>query len=273
MRSTLRVWLDRCEWGVVSVGTVLAALRTIYPDPGGVDGAIKAILIGYLHSYYAVGVLVGTGLVVGLKTGRLMLDHFGTDKKAIKAVLDSGHQVYFRQQPRETANYHRVTLFRARRHVRDCPWIRCDTWELRTWKFWQWQWGWRWTLRMVARSGTAYQHPCISFTVDTENEDRNEGVCGRAWFMDATCTEVDLPDWATATPAGRAEYAERSRMALEKAAALRVKSRSLSAHVVRRKGVRWGVVVFDSREPNGVDGTTPRAELIAMTAMALGHLV
>lgn len=62
-------------------------------------------------------------------------------------------------------------------------------------------------------------------------------------------------------------------MRLETCGKIRVKSRSVTASVVRRAGERWGVVVFDSRDPQGVAQVPEKTAVVELTAFLLSQIV
>lgn len=164
-----------------------------------------------------------------------------------------------------------MTLFKAARHWRDVPP------DPRKWNGWP---RWKRSLKVYCRSGTAYLKSSTRLAIDDDSEIGNEGAAGRSWFTNAQCIVSGLPAWPNPTPADPEndpvcrDYAQRGFMTVKKAASLNVRSRSVSAHVVRtRAGERWGVVVFDSREPEGVSQDAPTALLMELTAYLLTRFV
>lgn len=270
--EALRRWVQRAEWAFVAALAVVAAVRTSV-DPAKLQDTVwKHVVVGLQNHYVAVVAVLALSIFAS-KLGHSGLERWTTSHKAIKAVLDSAHRIYFqgvaKSDPQDLYQ-HRVTLFRARRYIRDLPLMK---WRLRDWPWW------KRGLRVYCRSGTAYQHSRTRLAIDDDNESANEGIAGRAWFTNAAWTVSDLPEWpAEATnPAEDQtcnEYAERGYMSVSKAKSVAVKSRSVSAHVVRTKsGEKWGVLVFDSRDPQGVADMPERKHIIELSAHLLSQLV
>ena len=93
-----------------------------------------------------------------------------------------------------------------------------------------------------------------SFKINNNDETKNEGLAGQAWFRNATASVGDLPEcpnpWSDADARCQA-YAKAGLLTAKKAGRLKVRSRSLLATPVRNfKGNQWGVLVLDSRLPN-----------------------
>jgi hypothetical protein len=107
----------------------------------------------------------------------------------------------------------------------------------------------------------------------------NEGVAGKAWFINASATILNLPLWPE-SPNGakdydiRREYAERGLLSMQKAVRLNVKSRSITATVVRSPiGKKWGVLVLDSRHPDGVSDNAEKQALVELSAAIMSTIV
>jgi hypothetical protein len=253
------------EWALTGILPVVAvALRV---DPTQYSQLPRALLETIQR--HAVGtVLALSSAILVLKVVQKLSERWATDHGAIKAVLDSAHKVYFERVAKMDPDrqvYHRVTLFRARKRLRDLDLLHPGRWKP--------------SLTIYCRSGTAYQKSSTRMAIDDEDENANEGVAGRAWFLNGQCTVSDLPEWPTApgdameNPVCQ-EHAAKGRLSVTQAAALKVKSRSLGAHVVRTTtGARWGVVVFDSRDANGVSEAPEKKALLELTAILLSQLV
>jgi hypothetical protein len=261
------------EWALTALLSVVAAVRN-FIDPAVQTGPLRRALLASLHDNYVVLVFGLTLAIFSLKVSQHFMERWSTNHKAIKAVLDSAQKVYFKEVAQAAPDRlfeHRVTLFRARRHWRDLP--------LNPRKWWRWPpiHAWKRALSIHCRSGTAYQLSPTRLHIDDEDEHANEGIAGRAWFTDAQCIVTDMPEWPTACadPGNNptcAAYANMGYLSVQRAAGLRVKSRSIGAHVIRRAaGVRWGVVVFDSREAKGV--SPEKKPLMELTAYLLTQLV
>lgn len=259
------------EWTLAFVLTLIAAARLRKPEE--VENDLARLLLTYLGRHYLSAVFfLATGILL-LKIFQKAGERWTTDRKAVKAVLDSAHRSYFKGVPDGELYAHRVTLFRARRHFRDFP--------LRVWAWRTWPWHlWKRSLRIHCRSGTAYQRSATRWRVDDEDELANEGVAGRIWFTNAAYGVEDLPEWPDPTPPNPStdgtcqQYARRCHLSVERAAMLNVKSRSVGGSIVRSsRGARWGVVVFDSRDPRGVSNEAVKVEMMGLTAHLLGQLV
>jgi hypothetical protein len=262
----LRPWVERFEWACVAALAVVAAVRSTV-DPTQLGDTLWMHVVTALRNWYIPVVAVLAFCIFGSKIAQSVLERWTTSHKAIKAVLDSTHTVYFENAAnvdQKNLYQHRVTLFRARCYFRDLPL-----------KFWKWQR----SLRVYCRSGTQYQHSRVRLWINDDDEFANEGVAGRAWFTNAVCTVPDLPEWPAGCPDPTAdpicvEYAKQGFMTVAQAASVSVKSRSVSAHVVRTKtGEKWGVLVFDSRDPQGVADLPERKHIIELCAHLLSQLV
>lgn len=133
---------------------------------------------------------------------------------------------------------------------------------------------------MFARSGTAYHRSRTFLRINDEVETANEGLAGKAWFINATVTQLNLPAWPDANRAissdwsSRKEYAERGFLTVDKAEGLNVKSRSVTATVVRSAiGKKWGVLVLDSRDPQGVSDAPDKKALMDLAADIMSNVV
>ena len=245
---------------------VIAVVRTV--DSDRITHPLGAALVAEVKEHDVALVVFLALAVLGGKIVQAFTEQRITNQTAVKAVLDSAHKVYFvdvAKVDQEQLYQHRVTLFKARRHLRDLG-LNPLNWK-----------NWKRALSVQCRSGTTYQHSSMRLRIDDDNEAANEGVAGRAWFTNAAVT-VSLPEWpedATGSDDPRCvEYARLGFMSVKTASSVTVKSRSLSAHVVRTKtGVRWGVLVFDSRDPNGVSNQPERRHIMELSAHLLSQLL
>lgn len=247
MLNVLRKILQVSEWTLTALLPISAAAR--YVDPEKYGEPLHAILTFLIDGSFAVTVWLALALLA-VKIISSIVDGATTRKKEIKGVLDALQKQYFKDVPADELFKHRVTLFKA-----------CK----------QWYWFGPSHLKMIARSGTAYQKTNVRFTIDDLDETRNEGVAGRAWFKDATISVLDLPNWQECrNPSNNRDcqtYAERGYVPMEKAAELGIKSKSISGTVVRdRKGQRWGVLVLDSRDPQGVSNSAEKQAIVNLVA-------
>lgn len=180
------------------------------------------------------------------------LCHFARKYLGPPWVWDTIHSTigYFRddvfdkvQNP--TEDHHRVTLFRYHKRWR---WSLCK---------WPWS-GW---LVAVARSGHQTQAKRPAFRAPDSSDD-SQGVAGLAWGMKdwqfvPKKGESPLPDvLGDQTEENMQTYAERTNVKVrwlkheihkDKHPAM-----SFAAFRVQVKGKPWGVIVLDSREPEGI---------------------
>jgi hypothetical protein len=203
------------------------------------------------HYVLLVGVLNAIAIVA-----RILEWVWGTEsKQRVKAILNVLDDVCFKSTPREERFHNRVTLFRKSAYLR-----------------------WRHRLVGFCRAGDNYQQKIPSFVVDANEQRRNKGFSGQAWFRDSTLVVNDLPEvpsdpenWDPESPACQ-EYCNGGFLDHDQAAQLRVKSRSILATPVRDlRGNRWGVLVVDSRDPGMIDDR--KKDLAESIATALGKML
>jgi hypothetical protein len=269
MLQRLRKTAQVLEWTLAAMLPTLAWLRNVDSDQS--TGPILRLFLESIRDHQlGVAAFLGIGVFLS-KSAQSLLDRYVSNSKALKALLESAHKVYFREFPSDDSYAHRVSLFEARRRWRDLP-------QALFLLVRQHRWHWKQTLVLTCRSGTAYQFTATELQIDDEEEAVNQGVAGRAWFTNAAATVSDLPEWAGDGEPGadlvRRTYAERGFLTVEKAAAVKVKSRSLGAHVVRtRTGDRWGVIVFDSRHPAGISDDLAKKNIMELSAHLLSQLL
>ena len=167
------------------------------------------------------------------------------NKAEIKYLLDALQKTFFQDIPEEDLYKNRVTLFRP------------STSLFRR----------RQVLKLYVRAGTSYQKSSASFPIDDDAEESNQGVAGRAWFKNGIVSVLDLPAWPEgAKPEHDPDckvYCQKGFISVGAAKMLQIKSRSISAAVIRtRTGRRCGVIVIDSRDPQGASLSTQRKSLI-----------
>jgi len=246
--EVLRRSAQYLEWASLTLITVLSAVR--YATPSGYDQPIRAVvefLGGWafpLITYLAVGAFA-------LKFLQEMVSRRLAKRQEIKRILDLIHKIYFRDQPEQDRYQHRITLFKA-----------CKVW-----------FGRRQYLKIFSRSGSIHLRSRTRLPIDPEGEEGNEGVGGRAWYTDALLVRPGLPEWpATPNPAPKQdptcqEYSRQGLMSVDAAARLRIKSRSFAATVVRNGGgEKWGALVLDSRDPQGVSGAPEKMAIVRLCA-------
>lgn len=148
-------------------------------------------------------------------------------------------------------DHNRVTLFRYQ---------RCWTTPHWTAKKWYWPWGEHrpvsYFLVPVLRSGHMSKNSKAVFYV-SDSSDETEGIGGRAWVTNQIVFEQSLPDvHENSSEKTIKNYAKRtsvsSDLVRKRIQDKRVMPRSMLAIPVSRFGTLWGVVVLDSRYPEGV---------------------
>lgn len=200
------------------------------------------------------------GLAVGgfgFKAAGALLEGVISNRDEIKRILDAFQKNYFQNVP-EDHYKNRVTLFKA------CKGYRLESYRPKRSRY----------LKIFVRAGTAYQKSKIWFPIDDEREEGNEGVAGRAWFENGHITVTDLPDWQDTSAPERnrncKEYAAKGFVSIPTAQRLDIKSRSISATIVRTpSGQRWGVLVLDSRDPQGISMEPEKKAMVTLIADVL----
>lgn len=256
----VRRWASYLEWFLVALLAVLAGLRTLDPEKASLELWRAALRL--VRDKYFLLVAVIALLVFALKIVHSVLERWTANKGTLKTVLDNVHKTYFGDNS-ERAYEHRISLFRPRLNLRDLFKFKRPSRSL----------------RLYARSGTAYSKSPRRFRIDDNNEGMNEGVAGRAWFINGKTPVVPLPEWPNGIEDPESDqtcrdYASGGFISVAQAADLRVKSRCLQATVVRKKtGERWGVLVFDSRDPDKVSSNQEQSVLVDVTVALLTHLL
>jgi hypothetical protein len=252
--ARFKVLLQFAEWVLVFVLTLLTATRNV--DPEDQEQPIRAVLT-FIHGKLFTYIFWTALSILVVKVVNAVIQHKTGRSDTIQNVLNSLHKQYFSGVPENELFQHRATLFKAKKFFSLRPNY----------------------LQVFARSGTAYQRSKTYLRIDDENENRNEGIAGKAWFINASASVYDLPSWPETWSSGtdfarRKEYAERGLLSVEKAASLNVKSRSITATVVRTAtGRKWGVLVLDSRDPAGILNVPEKKALAELSAEIMRNMV
>jgi hypothetical protein len=232
MRGRKRVvvakWVQRVGPALIAA---FAVIEKKWPVAAYPSTRIRDILLSYFLGWNFIAVLVLVSLVLLAKAVEEFLE--GSDTARLKTILDTLHATYFADFPANDRYQHRATLFKANRQ---------NT-----------------LLEAVCRSGHLYPKGIQPLRISINDEAANEGVAGWAWVTDSTVYRTDLPEvpnpWSDGDPVCQ-QYAKDGLLPMQKAQKLRVKSRSVVATPVRRPdGAVWGVLVLDSRRPDGIDRT------------------
>lgn len=247
--------LQYAEWFALGLLSVLSAAR--YVNPADYPEPVQAILKFLAGRSFALILWLSIGIFLMRIVNQQLLERSASFNQ-VKSVLDSLHKNYFKDVPQEELFQHRATLFKAKKYVLG---------RLRY-------------LEIFARSGTTFQKSATYFKINDEHESKNEGIAGWAWFTNAMPTVTDLAEWpANPNPNMQEdpvaeEYAKKGKLSVEKASVLNVKSRSVTAIPVRSSsGKKWGVLVVDSRNPNGISTASDKKALVELSADILTQIV
>ena len=161
--------------------------------------------------------------------------------ETVQTILNYYRDSVFRRLKGDPHHYHRVTLFKY------------VSWR---WPIFHKRWpgiGW---LVPVSRSGYTTQRTKALYRAP-DNADKAEGIAGLAWSTGETRIVSNLPDitGTTVVESSYRKYANLTRLDIERVRVERPKSRSLCGFPIRAKTDVWGVVVLDSRAPDGLTST------------------
>jgi hypothetical protein len=243
--------LQIAEWILFACIPFLAAIRSVNPDT--YTNPLSKEILKFL-SNWPLSVILWVS-IIGLVVKIANQEIFGkliTSRNEVKKILDSLHEIVFKDVDESQWFKHRVTLFKAYK-----PFLRKAR-----------------SLKIFARSGTAYSGSKSSFKIDDTKAETNEGIAGQAWFINAQLTVTDLPEWPEQQTPIRFEYAQKGFLPMDKAAQLELKSRSITATVVRnREGKKWGVLVVDSPDPQGITDSSGKTALARLGAEFLTRML
>lgn len=172
------------------------------------------------------------------------------EKELIKFILNQYRDKAFNIQPGDSEDHHRVTLFKyKKRHIqfRSSHWRRADGFIGRLQQLLPHS-----CLVMFLRSGRLSQDTNVVFPVYDESDKAN-GWAAHVWSTGCAGLVDHLPDTETG---GAEEYAARTKSNISVVkrylAAKRRMPRAIAAIPVEVHGVAWGVLVLDSRRPDGL---------------------
>lgn len=169
--------------------------------------------------------------------------------RAVHSLLTEYREYVFSDIQEAAPHHHRVTLFRK----------RFDFWFLPGW------------LMCVERSGHTTRKRIPIFKAPADNPDEAEGVAGTTWVENRIIPVNDLPDLSSNFyEAQIMEYAGKSWVSEEWVRKHRPLARSLCGIPVEVKGKPFGVIVLDSRNPDGIKVDYDKFNLIAKS---LGKLL
>ncbi len=187
----------------------------------------------------------------------------------LKFVLNEFKNKAYAGHDSDPDHYNRVTLFKYKKYsIKMSPWRKGSVKKVRPWSGW---------LVSVLRSGYTTQRVEAAFHVSPHDPEAYEGMAAKAWITNYTCCAVNLPDLnakdlkkrdikayakATKCPESMVQYYINKGKSLP---------RSVGAIPIEVHGNRWGVLVLDSRHPDGVTGDT--LEQFSLTATIIGQLL
>ncbi len=184
------------------------------------------------------------------------------DWKIIQYILDKAQEIaYPDQNGQDPKHFHRVTLFQYQKFARVHHYSQTS--QSKVTRF-IWPWGkmnpfsgW---LVPVKRSAHTSKETRTRFAVLANGE--SEGICGKAWSNDNTLVIRNLPSVQPSNVINRRKYAEATNCCrqmidymLKDTGEPKTAPRSIGAIPVRVDGELWGMLVFDSQDPNGVSNT------------------
>lgn len=168
----------------------------------------------------------------------------------IKFILNQYRDKAFNIEPGDPEDHHRVTLFKYKRkhfQLKSSYWVTNKS-------FWSWL-GRFWPkphLVFFLRSGKLSQTTNVVFPVYDES-DKTNGWAAHVWSTGCAAIVDHLPDPSNG---GAQEYATKTKSTIEVVerycSVNRAMPRAIAAIPIEVHGAAWGVLVLDSRRPNGV---------------------
>jgi len=235
------------EWVALGLIPIFTAVRTNYPLAAAEPHRLWQFIHQEFLELFLLLIIVLTLIVIAAKFAQEYLNP--ESKLRLKAALDLLLDVYFSGVPPNERYFNRATLFKANNgHSK---------------------------LKPYCRSGTQYQTDIQPLAISDDDEGHNEGIAGQAWFRNANAGTTNLPEcpnpWSD-NDSSCQSYARQGLLPMQKAMRLHVKSRSLLATPVRNfRGEKWGVLVLDSRNPDGIDAA--KEHLVLFFASTVGKLL
>lgn len=159
--------------------------------------------------------------------------------ETIHSYLDYYRAEVFAVGADDAMHHHRVTLFRHKE------------WCL-VWRRWPGS-GW---LIAEERSGHTTRSG-ISYFKAPDDADKAEGVAGKTWAKGGVVNLSHLPDLtASPAPSDFEAYSKATGVSVPWLMKKRPKARSFCGIPVEVKGAPWGVIVLDSRSPDGIPASS-----------------
>ena len=157
--------------------------------------------------------------------------------RAVHSVLDQLRSLAFEDRANDDPDhYHRVTLFKVinwRITLASWPFSRC--------------------LVAVERSRDLTRKSSVSFPIPDDGE--SAGIAGRTFVMGKSIQVHGLPDVTSRKPKREEidDYAKKTFVTADWIRMEQPAGRAFLGIVVEVKGSKWGVIVFDSRNPKEFD--------------------
>lgn len=208
-------------------------------------------VIEFLQEYAITGYIIICSAVIISFLYRLMGDPWVWEK--IKFILDEYQGKAFQQNPDDSSDHHRITLFKFKKN---CFFVKhwSSSSPLKPWgtkkifsSF----------LVPVLRSGHLSQKSSAVFYI-SDDSDNCEGIAAKAWSNRRAVVTDSLPYLKPGDPKSRdvATYSKITNcdkaMIMKYMDSGRPMPRSIAAIPIIVFGDMWGVIVLDSRHPNGV---------------------
>ena len=261
------------------LATIFGVIATL---PVGPDFEAKNYILHYFYSFIREYLVFAFLLLLIGYILSIFLMRYGNlwilDK--LQFVLDRYQgKAFVKKANPDPKDYHRVTLFQYKRGVL-FPWHWSAQKTFAPWG------GGKHPFRSnylvpVLRSGRLSRKTNAIFHV-SDSGDASEGIAGRAWVTEEAATAIGLPSIRSgANKRDIKVYAEstQSDEAMVEAMLEHKKSlsrdcpvpRSIVAIPVERFGKNWGVIVLDSRDPDGI--ASDAVENFKITIALIGQLL
>lgn len=236
-RFTVFIWSKWLFWAANVVNITAAALTKLPDRPQA--GAIYREFYSFAQAN-CWWLVVGASGTIGLTS--VFLKTIGSQEtwETLHELLDSLHAAVFTGPGYAIPDEHKVTIFKAVKvcsHDRPFDYLTAPFRRNPRW------------LRPVVRSGHTSQDTNTCFRL-YDDAGKCEGIAGQAWAQSRVVAVSDLPNVALKPYAYEIRsYAGRSFVSEDRVKEKKPKSRALLAMPILVKGVPWGVLVFDSRNP------------------------
>jgi hypothetical protein len=269
-RATQRIWYSTFRVvgivGIVGAAFTAAALKTSPTDPWFKWPLVSHFIsLAQNNGWWLIGVF--TFAASAWKGGQKFIGDPWAAEAVDKVLLQLRDQViqklYGNDDP---MHYHRATLFKR---------VAWCFWPSPARGLWPWgrgNWPWSGWLISVGRSGHTTNTHRITFLASEKRADDNDGVAGRTWTKGrGTVFLKDLPEvLANSSDKVLKDYAKKTWMTEPQVKQYlkngKVLARSFWGITIEMQGKNWGVVVVDSRRPDGIDSsmTTATSQMVAI---------